>query len=374
MIRKILIAVFGLVVLIGILGGVKGLQFARMNEQNKNFVPPPATVTTAKVKAESWETRLTAVGSVEAVQGVTVAAELPGKIIRIAFEPGTLVQAGKLLVQQDTSSEEAQLPGAESAVALARINLDRARNLLAQKMVSQADRDAALATYRQAVATRDNLRAAIDKKAVRAPFAGRLGIRLVDLGQMLREGDPIVSLQSLDPVFVNFLLPQKELTQIEPGLSARVRADAIGDKVMTGTVTVISPEVDAATRNVRVQATVTNPEERLRPGMFVDVAVVLPALRTVLAVPATAVLYAPYSDSVFVVEEKTDEQQNALVVRQQFVRLGETRGDFVSVTAGLQEGETVVSTGVFKLRNGQPVVVDNTVVPDFQLDPKPPNN
>ncbi len=373
MTRRVLVAIVGLIVLIGILGGVKGLQFARMNEQNKNFTPPPEPVTTAAVKADSWETTLTSVGSVDAVQGVTVAAELPGKVVRIAFEPGTRVQTGDVLVQQDTSSEEAQLPGAESAVVLAKINLDRARKLLAQKMISQSDQDAAVATYRQAVAARANLRATIAKKTVRAPFSGRLGIRLVNLGQMLREGDSIVSLQSLDPVFVNFLLPQQQLTQVQPGFTVRVKADGLPGDAMAGTVTVINPEVDAATRNVRLQATLPNPQERLRPGMFVNVALVLPARKTVLAVPATAVLYAPYSDSVFVVEEKPGEEE-AQVLRQQFVRLDETRGDFVSIVAGLKEGETVVSTGVFKLRNGQAVIVNNALAPEFKLAPKPENN
>lgn len=223
------------------------------------------------------------------------------------------------------------------------------------------------------MAQADAIRTVIAKKNIRAPFAGSLGIRLVNLGQILNEGEPIVSLQSIDPIFVNFSLPQQQLAQVQTGLTVRVKYDALPAQIMEGKITAISPEVDAATRNVRIQATMANHEERLRPGMFVNVAVVLPAAKDVLAVPATAVLYAPYSDSVFVVDEKKSENNNqpGLIVRQQIVQLGEKRGDFVAVVAGLQAGETIVSTGAFKLRNGQAVVVDNTLAPEFKLAPEP---
>jgi membrane fusion protein (multidrug efflux system) len=195
---------------------------------------------------------------------------------------------------------------------------------------------------------------------------------LVNLGQILNEGNAIVSLQSLDPIFVNFSLPQQQLAQIQPGLTVRVTTDVLPGRVIDGKITAINPAVDAATRNIQVQATAENPQEQLRPGMFVNVAVVLPAQDKVLAIPATAVLYAPYSDSVFVVEEKKSEQNSppGKSVRQQFVRLGEKRGDFIAVSSGLKGAETIVSTGVFKLRNGQAVVVDNTLAPEFKLMPK----
>jgi membrane fusion protein (multidrug efflux system) len=256
-------------------------------------------------------------------------------------------------------------------VALAKITLERTRKLLTEKTVSQSQYDNADAQYKQAAAQVDNIRAAISKKTIRAPFAGRLGIRLVNLGQILNEGEAIVSLQSLDPIFVNFFLPQQQLEQIQPGFTVRVTTDALPDKIIEGKITAINPAVDAATRNIQVQATVVNPRERLRPGMFVNVAVVLPAQDKVLAIPATAVLYATYSDSVFVVEEKKSEKnsQPGKIVRQQFVRLGEKRGDFIAVSSGLKENETIVSTGVFKLRNGQAVVVDNTLAPEFKLMP-----
>jgi len=374
--KRIILTIVGLIVLIAVLGGLKSLQISRMIAQGKQFAPPPETVTTAVVHAKSWESFLTSVGSLKAVQGVIVTAELTGKVVHIAFEPGKMVQAGDLLVQQDTSSEVAQLRAAEATVALAEINLKRIKKLLGRETVSQSSYDDADAKFKQAVAQSDNIRAIIEKKTIRAPFAGRLGIRLVNLGQILNEGEPIVSLQSLDPIFVNFFLPQQQLAQVQPGLPVRVTTDALPGQIIEGKITAINAEVDAATRNIRIQATVANTEEHLRPGMFVNVTVVLPVQDKVLAIPATAVLYAPYSDSVFVVEEQRSEKssQPGKVASQQFVRLGEQRGDFVSVVSGLKEGETVVSTGVFKLRNGQAVVVDNTLAPEFKLAPRPDDN
>jgi membrane fusion protein, multidrug efflux system len=371
--KKIFLAMLGALVLILLLGGIKALQIQRMIEAGAQFAPPPETVTTAEVRQQNWEARLQAVGSLVAVQGVVVAAEQPGKVIRIAFAPGAKVQAGELLIVQDTSTESARLPGAEASAALARSNLQRAERLRAEKIISEAEYDAAVANARQAGAEVENIRAQAGRKTVRAPFAGRLGIRLVNLGQMLGEGEPIVSLQALDPIFVNFQLPQQFLPQLQAGLPLRVRADSLPGGFIEGQVTAISPEVNAATRNIGVQGTVKNPLEHLRPGMFVNVEVVLPAPLPVLTIPATAILYAPYSDTVFVVEEQPEEQGGGLALRQQVVRLGEKRGDYIVVQQGLREGETVVTTGVFKLRNGQSVVVDNTLSPEFELQPTPEN-
>ncbi len=374
--KRIIFTIVGLLVLIGVLGGIKSLQILRMSAQGKQFVPPPETVTAFEVHPDSWESLLTSVGSLEAVQGVMVTAELKGKVEDIGFKPGAMVRAGDLLVQQDISSETAQLRASEASAALAKITLERIRKLLTEKTVSQSQYDNADAQYKQAEAQLDTIRSAISKKTIRAPFAGRLGIRLINLGQILNEGDAIVSLQSLDPIFVNFSLPQQQLAQIQPGLTVRVTTDVLPGRVIEGKITAINPAVDAATRNIRVQATAANPQERLRPGMFVNVAVVLPTKEKVLPIPATAVLYAPYSDSVFVVEEKKSEKNSrpGKIVRQQFLRLGEKRGDFIAVSSGLKEGETIVSTGVFKLRNGQAVVVDNTLAPEFKIMPETKDN
>jgi membrane fusion protein (multidrug efflux system) len=371
--KKVFIAFCVLLLIAGVLGGIKFLQINRMIAQGKEFIPPPATVTATSVMSSEWEQRLTAVGSLEAVQGVMVTAELSGKIQQIVFEPGAHVEAGALLVQQDISSEKAQLRADEATLALKKANHDRAKELLADNVVTQAAYDQALAEYKQALAAIDNIRSVIDKKTIRAPFAGRLGIRLVNLGQNLEGGQPIVSLQAMDPIFVNFLLPQNQIAQIQPGLTVRIATDALPGQEIQGRITAINPLVEEATRNIRIQATVDNHQEQLRPGMFVDVDVILPEREDVRMIPTTAVLYAPYSDSVFVVEKQAggDGQPDSLALRQQFVRLGAQRGDYVAVLSGLEEGDQIVSTGVFKYRNGQRVVIDNTLAPEFSLTPKP---
>lgn len=373
MLKRIVMALLGLVVVVGILAGAKYLQITDMIAHGKKMVPPPAVVTTAVVQKDTWEFFLTAVGSLEAVQGVEVTAEVPGKVVNIAFDPGSKVSVGELLVQQDTTAELAQLRSAEAAVTLARLNLARARELVATKIIPQSTFDDVAAKFKQAEAQVDNLKAIISKKTIRAPFSGRLGIRQVNLGQNLKEGEPIVTLQTMDPIYANFLMPQQQLARIRKGLRVQLTLDALPGQMVEGEVSTINPIVDDATRNFRIQATVANPNETLRPGMYVNVAVVLPENAQVLAVPAPAVLYAPYGDSVFVVEEKKEDGNAAsgLFLRQQFVRVGEKRGDFVSVVSGLKGGERIVSTGVFKLRNGQSVVVDNKLSPEFKKSPTP---
>ena len=373
--KRIFLTLIGLVLLIAVLSGIKALQIDKMIEAGSQFVQPPEPVTTARVISVSWETVLPSIGSLTAVQGVTIATELPGKVVKIVFTPGSRVKKGDLLLRQDTSSEEAQLPGTEASLTLSSRNLSRAKSLIAEEMISQSQLDTAQANFQQAQAAVDNLRSQIAKKTVRAPFSGRLGIRLVNLGQSLREGDAIVSLQTLSPIYVDFQLPQQYLNQVRQGLPVRVTADGLPDRQLTGKITAINPQVNVATRSIGVQATLQNAEELLRPGMFVSIEVVLPKLQTVLSIPATAVLYAPFGDSVFIIEEKqTEDGKKYLALRQQFIRLGEKRGDFVSVLSGLNAGESVVSTGVFKLRNGQVVVVDNSLAPEFKLNPQPENN
>jgi membrane fusion protein (multidrug efflux system) len=374
--KRILFSILGVVLIVAVLAGIKTMQIRSMIDSGKKFVPPPETVTTAKVTSEAWETSLGSVGSLTAVQGVIVSAELAGKVVKITFEAGTPVKKGDLLLRQDTTSEEAQLPGAVSQVNLNRANLKRADQLFKDGIISQADHDAAVSNSAQAKAQVDNIQATIAKKTLRAPFSGRLGIRQVNLGQILREGDPIVTLQALDPIFVDFTLPQQQLARVRLGQPVRVTGDALPGETIQGRITAISPQVDADTRNIKLQATLSNRAEKLRPGMFVNTAVGLPVRLKVLTIPATSVLYAPYRDSVFVVETGKESKGKAagLALRQQFVRLAEKRGDFVAVTEGLKEGETIVSTGVFKLRNGQSVTIDNKLAPAFQQAPKPENN
>ncbi|MBI5674828.1 MAG: efflux RND transporter periplasmic adaptor subunit [Nitrospirae bacterium] len=372
--KKIFLTLIGLVLLVAILGGLKALQIRKMIAAGSKFVQPAEPVTTAKVTSGTWETLLPAVGSLTAVQGVTVAAELPGKVADIAFTPGASVKKGELLLRQDTSSEQAQLPGAEASLTLSERNLSRAKTLVAKGIISQSEVDTAEANFQQAQAAVENLRSQIAKKTVRAPFSGRMGTRLVNLGQVLREGDAIVSLQTLSPIFVDFQLPQQHLSQLHRGLQIRVTADGLRGRQLTGEITAVNPQVNAATRSIGIQATLPNTDEVLLPGMFVNIELVLPDRRPVLLIPATAVLDAPFGDSVFIVEEKQAEGKKHLELRQQFIRIGEKRGDFVSVLSGLNAGESVVSTGVFKLRKGQTVVVDNSLAPEFKLDPRPENN
>ena len=346
-----------------------------MGAAGANMVMPAETVTATTAKEQNWENDITATGSVVAVQGVTVATEMAGKISKIAFESGATVAAGDLLVQLDTSTEEAQLRSAEAGSALAKLNLDRGKELVQKNTMAQAELDTADAQAKQADAAADGIRAVIAKKTIRAPFAGRLGLRLVNLGQILKEGDAIASLQTLDPIYVNFSLPQQRLAELVVGGLVRVTSDAAPGETLEGKVTAVNPDVDPLTRNVRVQATLTNAGEKLRPGMFATVTVVLPTKENVRVIPVSAVLYAPYGDSVFVIDEKKNEKTGAVekILRQQFVRLGTARGDFVAVVSGLKEGESIVTSGVFKLRPGEAVVIDNTLAPDAQLAPKPDN-
>jgi len=371
--KKIIFAVIGLLVVIGILAGIKGLQIRAMMARAQERVPPPETITTAIVTSEEWEKTFSAVGTLVSVRGVMVAAELPGKVSKIHFESGAAVKKGDLILAQDTSEEEAELPGAVAQETLARSNRERAERMLSERIVSQADLDSAVAAHEEAVSRVKSLRASIDKKQIRAPFAGRLGIRLVNPGQYLESGQSIVALQTLDPIYVDFTLPQQTLSQLGTGHEVRIRTDALPGETLSGRITALDSEVDAATRAIKIRAEVENPGERLRPGMYVTVEVILPERPRVLSIPATAVLYAPYGDSVFVVEPDP-KREGGLRVRQQFVRLGDRRGDFVSVTQGLAAGEKVVSTGVFKLRNGQAVVEDNRLAPDFKPSPRPENS
>jgi len=368
---RIALGLVALLLVVGAVAGIKALQIRRMIAAGKTFVPPPETVTTAEARRVEWETLLSAVGSLEAVEGVLVSAEVPGKVAHIAFTPGSAAGAGELLLRQDVAVETAQQRVAESRLRLARITFDRAAQLLPTRGVSRSDYDSAEAQFRQAEAELENIRAVIARKSIRAPFAGRLGIRLVDLGQNLKEGEAIVSLQALDPILVNFSLPQRVLPRLAVGLPVRVTTDALGEQVVTGSISVINPDVDAASRNVRIQASLVNPAELLRPGMYVSVQVVLPAREPVLLIPATALLHAPYGDSVFVVEQDgRPDGTNGLAVRQQVVVPGERRGDFVVVVSGLKGGESLVSTGVFKLRNGQQVEVRNDLAPTFEERPR----
>ena len=372
MIRKIVLALVLVLLVIGGLAGVKKMQIGTLMAAGKAFVPPPETISSAIAHEESWQTTLTAIGTVAAVQGVTVTTEIAGLVREISFESGAVVNKGDLLVRLDTSLETAQLRALEAQEELARLNLERERTLRSQNLVSQAELDVTEATMKQNKANADAVRATIEKKTIRAPFAGRLGIRQVNLGQYLDGGKPIVSLQALNPIYAGFSLPQQELAQLQLGMKVRLRSDSFPDRQFEGKLTAMNPDLDASTRSIGLQATFDNAEQRLRPGMFVRAEVLMPQEQKVLVIPATAVLSAPFGDSVYVIESKSGKDgKPQQAVRQQFIRTGLTRGDFVTVESGLKPGDKVASAGVFKLRNGMSVVENNEVVPKASETPKP---
>jgi membrane fusion protein, multidrug efflux system len=365
------IAIGALVVLVILLVGIKVMQIGKM--MSTPMVMPPTTVASATVKQEDWAPVLSAVGSVSAVQGAIVSTELGGVVAEIGFPNGGEAKKGEVLLKLDSSSEEAQLRTAEADLELQRANLQRTRDLAARKVVSKQDLDGAQSAFGQKQGTVDNMRAFIAKKQVQAPFDGELGIRQVNVGQMINAGQQVVSLQALDPLYVDFALPQQEISKLAPGLEAHVHTDAIPGREFTGKLTALNSMVDTVTRNVTLQATLENADHALKPGMFVKIDIVLPQKGKTLVVPGSAVSYAPYGDSVFVIEKKKDPKtgKESQTLRQAFVRVGEARGDFVSITQGVKAGDEVVSTGVFKLRNGMPVTINNDLAPKPQLNPTP---
>jgi membrane fusion protein (multidrug efflux system) len=362
----------GLVLTLGVLGGVKAAQINTMIKATASFAPPPEAVTSAEVQQTEWVASRQAVATLVAVRGVTLGSELPGLIREITFDSGGEVKKGAVLVKLDTSAEEAQLQAAQADAALSRVSLERARNLRKGESSSQAELDAAEARAKQASAAVANLQAIIAKKSIRAPFDGRISIRQVELGQVLPAGAPIASLQSVTPIHADFWLPQQALADLRLGQKVQLQTDTFPGAAWQGEVSAINPEVDPATRNVKVRGTFANQDGRLRPGMFANVQVLSSEKHPVLLVPVTAVLYAPYGDTVFTIESTKDPSgKDALTVRQQFVRLGERRGDFVAVTSGLEKGQKIVSSGGFKLRNGQAVMLNNALAPKAQLQPTP---
>jgi membrane fusion protein (multidrug efflux system) len=370
---KRLIVTLGITaLLVAALGFVKFRQIQTAIAQSASFQPPPDAVTTIVAQEERWPASLNAIGTVAAVQGVTVSADLPGIVDRIAFDSGSAVRQGDILVQLDTRQEQAQLAAAEAQRDLTRLNYERMQALIGDDAVSRAEYDRAAAEYKQAEARIGEIRAGIERKTIRAPFSGLLGIRQVNLGQYLAGGDPVVPLQSLNPIYVNFGVPQQDAAALRAGRRVRVTAADAGGAELVGGVTAVNAVVDEATRNVQVQATLANPEYKLRPGMFVQTQLLLGTSQSVMALPASAISYAPYGDSVFVVTDLKDPSGRTYRgVRQQVVKLGAARGDQVAVISGIKPGEEIVTSGVFKLRNGAAVTVNNTVQPSNSLAPKP---
>lgn len=358
--------------LIGALAFIKVGQFEAMAEQYAAMQPPPEAVTTIVAAREQWPATLSAIGTVAAVQGVTVSADLPGIVDHIAFDSGRGVRAGDVLVRLDTRQEQAQLAAAEAEFELARVTFERMKGLVEQDAVPRAEFDNAIAAHKQSQARISEIRATIERKTIRAPFAGVLGIREVNLGQYLTAGAAVVPLQSLNPIYVNFGVPQQQAGQMKLGRTVSVTSSDRGDARYAGRITAVDSVVDNTTRNVRVQATLSNPGGTLKPGMFVRAEVGVGTAKSVIALPASAINYAPYGDSVFVVAELKDpDGKSYRGVRQQLVKLGVRRGDQIAVLSGVNQGEEVVTSGVFKLRNGAAVQINNDVQPANSAAPRP---
>lgn len=378
-------AVALLILIVGGLAGIKFRQISMLMQAGKEDAkqgPPPESVSTTVVKEDSWEDILPAVGSVVAAKGVSISSEVPGAVTAIHFESGAFVKAGQVLVELDSSIERAQRASAMARRELAQLSAGRARQLAKQSAISRSQLDGDEAQLKTSRADLSALQAQIDRKTVRAPFSGRLGIRAVNLGQYVNPGTMLTTLESLEVVYVDFSVPQQELAEVVPKTPVRVSLSGDSGPTFEGVIAAVDPAVDATTRSVKLRASIPNPKEQLRPGMFVRVAVVLPKRQQVVAAPATAVVHASYGDSVFVVEDKKDESgaliknpdgQPAKVARQQFVRLGLSRGDFVALLDGVKAGQELVTAGAFKLRNGMGIAIHNEVQSSFSLTPNPGN-
>jgi membrane fusion protein, multidrug efflux system len=371
MAKRMILMLLVTALVLGALGFVKFRQVQVAMAQAAAFQPPPEAVTTVVATSEKWPAALEVIGTTAAVKGVTVSADLPGIVSSISFESGRAVREGDVLVTLDTRQEQAQLAAAEAARDLARVNFERMQGLVVDGAISRADYDRAAAEQKSTEARVGEIRATIARKTIRAPFSGILGIRQVNLGQYLSAGDPIVPLQSLHPIYVNVGVPQQETGRVNVGRQVRITADDVGDVEFSGRITAVDSVVNPETRNVQVQATVPNQKGKLRPGMFVQASIVTGAAQTVVALPASAINYAPFGNSVFIVAHmKAPDGSTYRGVRQEFVKLGGTRGDQVAVLSGVRAGEEVVTSGVFKLRNGAAVLVNNAVQPGNSPAPR----
>jgi len=372
MAKRMILMLAVMVTLVGGLGFVKFRQIKTAVAHGAGFQPPPEAVTTIVAKQEKWPATLNVIGTTGAVQGVTVSADLPGTVARIAFDSGRSVKAGEILVELDTRQERAQLAAIEAQRDLAHINFARMKQLVDEGVLARTEYDNATAQQKATDAQVGEIRATIARKTIRAPFSGILGIRQVNLGQYLSAGQAIVPLQSLNPIYVNFGVPQQTALEARVGRTLLVSSNDVGGFKFAGRVTALDSVVNEATRNVQVQATLANPGGKLHPGMFVQVEITTGADRPVIALPITAINYAPYGDSVYVVSDMKDPSGKTYRgVRQQLVKLEGSRGDQVAVVSGVNPGDEVVSSGVFKLRNGAAVQVNNKVQPGNNPAPKP---
>jgi membrane fusion protein, multidrug efflux system len=373
MIKRMLV----MLILVGaVLGGAFGFK-AFVDVKVKEFMAgagnPPQTVSTTRAVVAQWQPQLEAVGSLRAVRGADLSLEVPGVVEEINFQSGDEVQAGAVLLRLRGDDEIAKLESLEAVARLSQINYDRDVKQLKAQAISQAVVDNDEANLRNNKAQVAQQKAIVDKKILRAPFAGQLGLRQVDLGQYLGAGTAIVTLQSLTPIYVDFLLPQQAFERIKVGQAVAAKVDAYPGKAFSGAITAINPKVDAATRNVQVRVTLENADHKLLPGMYATVDIDTGAPQSLVTLPQTAISYNPYGNLVYLVDDKGKDAAGKplLVARQTFVTTGATRGDQVSVLKGVKEGDTVVTSGQMKLRNGSPLLINNTVKPVDDPNPLP---
>ena len=372
MAKRMVLMLVIMLALVGGLGFVKYKQVEAAIAAGANFQIPPTAVTTVVAQKETWPSTMGVIGTAAAIQGVTVSADLPGTIDTIHFESGQWIKEGQILVELDTRQERAQLSSLEAQRDLAGINYGRAQELVKSGVIAKQEYDNAAAQQKATEAQVGDIKAAIARKTIRAPFSGVLGIRQVSLGQYLAAGQAIVSLQTLSPIYVNFGVPQQDSGKMVAGHVLRVTSADVPGVNFTGRIIALDSVINEQTRNIQVQAVVTNKDNRLRPGMFVQVELPLGSPRQVIPLPASAINYAPYGDSVYVVTNMTDPKGKSYRgVRQQVVKVEGSRGDQVGITSGVNPGDEVVSSGVFKLRNGAPVEVNNAVKPSNSTNPNP---
>jgi membrane fusion protein (multidrug efflux system) len=375
---RYLVVALGILGLLGALAGVKAAQIGKLMAMGKAFQaagPPPESVNTAIAGEQTWDATLSTVASLVSAKGVAVSADAAGIVTKLHFDSGATVRQGQVLVELDTSVERAQLASIRARRELAQANLARSQRLASSGVIAQAEVESNDASFKSLTAEGSALGAQIAKKTIRAPFTGKLGIREVNLGQYLAPGTTVASLETSESIFADFTLPQRELGRVAVGMRVRASAEAGGGMTTEGTVSAIDPAVDAVTRNIKLRASLPNPDDKLRPGMFMRVSVILPEQQKVLAVPVTAIVHASYGDSVFFTEMKPvgEAKKMTKVARQAFVKLGETRGDFVAVLDGLKPGQEIVTAGAFKLRNGIPLAVSDKALIDPKLAPTPEN-
>lgn len=334
---------------------------------------PHVTVSAAKAEFSDWQPSMDAVGTLRAAKGVDIASEVPGIVQEIHFSSGSDVKEGELLLQLRAEDEIARLRTLEAALKLAEVNLARDRKQLEVKAVSQATLDTDSSTLVSARAQVAAQQAIVEKKSIRAPFSGHLGIRNVDVGQYINPGTPMVTLQQLDPMYIDFYLPQQALAQIKPGQVINVKSDTFPNQMFSGTVSAVNPKVEQNTRNVLVRAEIPNPEHKLLPGMYVTASVHVGEKKHELTLPQTAITYNPYGNTVFIVNDKGKDEKDAprLEVEQTFVTVGDMRGDQIQVVKGLKEGDLVVTSGQIKLQNGSLVQIDNSLAPKNDPSPQP---